>query len=467
MSEKKEFTGFWWLPDNPDLRIPGLLTLVPFSEAYIELQGDLRNIAWGEDFNPPILLGISSNGKFITLERCLLANRTHSFSGFPTARFLVHKVYIGVHFDKPENIHFKNAVVRYVNLDEWANYKSFQAEQSSNPLGFTIQYKQPVTTIANIDEYDIYFGAGWSINESRSRISLIEKASISINSTGSERPIDDFATMVRHFQNFLSLAMGTPTFPTEIISHTEKSKRELKDGKEIYDDIDVYYSAIGWSNDPKRVNWFEMLFTLPEIKDRISLLISNWLKEAEALAPVFNLFFSILYNTTYVESMFLSITQAIETFHRRIYGGKYQEDEEYMGNLYQRFVEVIPKDIDNGFKQSLRNGKLKYANEYSLRKRLQVLINHLIKNNLLFDFIVPKEKAFTFVEKVCNTRNYLTHYDSSLQNKAARGIELYLITMHLRGILEILLLEKIGFECDQIREMINKNQGIKYRLGIE
>jgi hypothetical protein len=33
MLEKQEFTGFWWLPEEPELKISGKLVLDPFKEA--------------------------------------------------------------------------------------------------------------------------------------------------------------------------------------------------------------------------------------------------------------------------------------------------------------------------------------------------------------------------------------------------------------------------------------------------
>ena len=181
---------------------------------------------------------------------------------------------------------------------------------------------------------------------------------------------------------------------------------------------------------------------------------------------MFDLYFSTLYNPhLYTESTFLSLIQAIETYHRRRFGGKYQADKKYKENLYRNFIEAIPESTNRDFKQSLINGKLKYANEYSLRKRLKELIKYLIGNDL--GFLVNKASYKAFINKVYNTRNYLTHYDESLRRKAVKGNELFTLTVRLRAILEIFLLEELGFKPDSIREIILNNRGLRYRLGIE
>src|SRR5574341_1261224 len=198
MFKDQEFKGLWWIPENPEHRVPGQLVVVPFKESHIELQGDLsQDKIWGNVFNPPLILGISSNGKHITLDRCLLTDRTHNFSGFTTSRFFVQKVYIGVHFKSLEEIHFNGIIVRFVNLDDWANYRSFHVEeQGSIPSRITIHYEQPTTITVNTELYDVTLGAGWSLRDGRSEVNLTEKACISIISKESERSFNDFATIV-------------------------------------------------------------------------------------------------------------------------------------------------------------------------------------------------------------------------------------------------------------------------------
>jgi ApeA N-terminal domain 1 len=155
----------------------------------------------------------------------------------------------------------------------------------------------------------------------------------------------------------------------------------------------------------------------------------------------------------------VNLAQCIETYHRRRYGGKYQPDEEYRNDLYRRFIDAIPQDLNGAFRQSLRTGKLWYANEYSLRKRLREISDRLA--SLSISFLNTKEVREKFIEKVCDTRNYLTHYDSDLQANAATGVDLFELKEQLKLLLEISLLEELGFSLDKIKHLIENNQGIK------
>ncbi len=127
-------------------------------------------------------------------------------------------------------------------------------------------------------------------------------------------------------------------------------------------------------------------------------------------------------------------------------------------------MEVIPQDVDNGFRQSLIEGKLKFANEYSLRKRLLELIDR-IAPNVPVGFLASKEGTREFISKVCDTRNYLTHYSPELQYRAAtQASELGKVARQLGVLVEICFLVEIGFGFNAIREMKPNPGRYKYIL---
>ena len=120
MSEKFEFKGIWWLPDKPEEQISGTLRFVAAEGAVLELIGSFKDL---QDMNkilePEIILGISSNGKNITLYKCFETKSTISFPGFQTSSFYGNVVFVGVHFQKAEEIKFNNLSIHYLHLDEW------------------------------------------------------------------------------------------------------------------------------------------------------------------------------------------------------------------------------------------------------------------------------------------------------------------------------------------------------------
>ena len=66
------------------------------------------------------------------------------------------------------------------------------------------------------------------------------------------------------------------------------------------------------------------------------------------------------------------------------------------------------------------------------------------------------ENKKDFIEKVVNTRNYLTHYDEELKEYAVFGEDLYLLTQKLRICAGVCLLKKVGFDSEEIINYFNE-----------
>ena len=153
----------------------------------------------------------------------------------------------------------------------------------------------------------------------------------------------------------------------------------------------------------------------------------------------------------YLQHEFLSIIQAIESYHRRIHNGKYLSDIDYE-KIYDTLVEAISKEVDKDLKESLKQ-KLKYHNEFSLRKRLKEILKKCgVVVNLSNQY--PTE----FVEDVVNTRNFLTHYDKSIEFKVKSGADLYQLVQKLKFILEICFLIELEIPKERIRSLASRNQ---------
>ena len=93
-----------------------------------------------------------------------------------------------------------------------------------------------------------------------------------------------------------------------------------------------------------------------------------------------------------------------------------------------------------------------------MRKRLELLTAH-ITEIVLLKFIEDGNRQKAFAQKVSDTRNYLTHYSPELKEKSASaGKEYYELADKLKVIIEICLLEELGFEANTIHELIKKNR---------
>lgn len=103
--------------------------------------------------------------------------------------------------------------------------------------------------------------------------------------------------------------------------------------------------------------------------------------------------------------------------------------------------ELIKDLIENCHeeKRDWLQGKLMFANEIVLRKRIKRLIKpfkYLFGNNR------NREKL---INRVVDTRNYLTHYDQCLKAKAAEGRDLQILCQKMEVLFQLHFLQLIGF----------------------
>jgi len=227
----------------------------------------------------------------------------------------------------------------------------------------------------------------------------------------------------------------------------------------VYVPVGIFYQQPELPAKIRSLHSLDILFTLDDVHEQLEAYIVNWVNKADRLEPVYDLYFSVLYSQhMYLHSVFLSLAQAIETYHRRTIGGKYQSNAEYQAGLYKKFVEAIPPELDDDFKMSLIMGSLRYANQFSLRKRLRDITGRLAEN-LPIRFIALESRS-EFIERVCKIRNHLTHYDPDEQIDI-EGTELHDLTEKLMVLLEVCLLEELGFGFDAIRAMTSKHRRYK------
>jgi hypothetical protein len=69
----------------------------------------------------------------------------------------------------------------------------------------------------------------------------------------------------------------------------------------------------------------------------------------------------------------------------------------------------------------------------------------------------PETAAEAFIRFARNTRNYYTHYDPAMKNKAAtEGGEMRRLTVQLRAVLETAFLLDLGFPCGEIEDALQR-----------
>lgn len=447
MISEFERKGKWWLPDNPDHKLVGTLTYSPRDGGVLELTDGFAGFeeleAKGWVLPPRIILGVELDGSKITLLHCALKASFIGGGGYATCSFSAQVVCLGAHYATPQEMTFDGLSVYYSHLNEWADQSFFEVEKEGGLSRIT--HRRPKEVLAVIDDrIAVSIGSlrlvSWDYSPPRG-VSVEYDANIGLE-LPHKASLAEYMRVSRIIQVFLALAVGEAVHPLRI---TSTQRIQLADNRTAHLPLEIRYRLPRLPSELRRLSSSDMLFTLADIADRFDSVLNKWFENAVLLEPVYNLYIGTLSTPRMSEEpRFLSLTQAMESFHRRRCGGAYLSRDEYTP-VCERLVESIPESVAEPHRDALKT-RLFYGNEFSFRKRLEAIFD---KHQEVLGLIVEDSKSFVF--EVKQTRNYLTHYDEDIKREGgvADGADLYLLGQKLASVLEICLLAELGFSMDE------------------
>lgn len=446
-----ERAGVWWLPEDHEDRVAGSVSFDPRDGVRLETIGAFRRSWQGpataeEPFTPGVVLGSwGPSSTPITLYRTARIGPVPAPAQPPSSSTLHARcMIVGHHFRSVEDVAFASLRTGFTDLEEWAGHRPFGLE----PPGAT-RYVPMDPVAADVGA----LGARLTVESSLAQggdglrtLRLDHRVLFGIEPE-ERRPLRWYREVLGGLQDLLTLLVGRPVYPrsAEAQVHHGASARS-----------GVFFegglrSPASQGNEPPEglTRPSDVLVDLPAIRPNLPEVLDNYFAKRELLAPVFELFFGALFNPrTYPDFQFLSLAQALETYHRRA-GPEalYMPEDEYLEERYPEILSSLPNSLPKPFREKLKP-TLKYANEWSLRKRLKDLVGAVPVTGIAGD-----DPAF--VERVVDTRNYLTHYTEELEQKAWRGHELMGAVEELRRLLAFLLLRELGLDVGTITAVIS------------
>lgn len=339
--------------------------------------------------------------------------------------------------------------MRYTQLDGWVATSGFDSQLvqvSDDNVGIDVSYRSPEAIVAELPDAKLEISFSWQLREAsplRHERTLAQLSAFVLRFPKST-PLEQTLDYVYQLRNFLGLAVGRPVVPVSVRGNVLPPPNAEADPftrlPPRKPGVKVFYRLGPSVPDTKDVHPAQMLFTLPEARERIETLLNNWFGKQQLLRPVFDLYFGAVYNRhAFLDQRFLSLMQAVETYHRRTSGGTDLPEDEHAER-----VEAILAATPDQFSKWLA-GRLEYSNQLVLRKRLDDVLKKC-------PTIVKKliENRGSFAHRLRLARNYLTHYDESLEDEAPKGMDLYPFAVQLQALVEMCLLVELGFNCDEI-----------------
>jgi len=368
---------------------------------------------------------------------------------FFTYLIVAQLAYIGAHLTDRTSGRYREMHLSVPGFLQWyAPQLDLSAQQDEASAKVTIHLQNDAEkrepTILRSGDARIEFRAGgplvatWQGSE---EVTVRQEALIVI-SFDDERPESDFWKAATLVVNFLTFLWDQRIVVDTIWLTGPQGLRRTVSGEHLESQIEVLYAQPDFEqcrHDSSRMTAprFDSFANFVAVWDR-------WLTTADRFEPVISVYLAVLHGSgsQYATSQFLSISQAIETFHRIKFEGRYMPSGQFKETVLPALVAAIPSGTSPEFVEAIKT-KLTYLNEVSLRSR----VRHLLESKRDTALRLGGEG---FVKDFVNTRNYLVHRSSELRERALEGARLLHLTFQARFLLQVLVLTELGLNDEDI-----------------
>lgn len=377
--------------------------------------------------------------------------------------FRVKYVFRGFHL---KSINKKNITLfgfRIKHLHQWLKSPSFTVQNKKGLKGFRVSYSESLGKWKSLGKDLDFRITRHSISPfNRSEFGeVVLKETVKIELQGKKGSPQSFLTYFQYMKyiiDFFSLATLDLANPSEIFLFGNFGHEKIQG---IYKRPS--YAKMGLTLDTSNQRYeqkkYNILFCEEHLEKKLEFYFKNWINNYKNINTPFALYKSSVYYEEYLEPKFIFMAQSIESYHRFNRIGKYTSDEVYEKTA-EELILKIPNTLERSHRESLGN-KIKYGNEFSLKKRLAGLINE--NKSILETYF--KFKSSNLAQAITNARNALTHHSSDSLPTSAQLSFYHLV---LKTLIELSMLRDIGFNNQRVEEIARnceKYRHLKYRYN--
>jgi len=439
LDDKIEYRGFWYLPSDPENSVVGTVTYYPNEKIVLELIGSFGDSlmdVFKDNKEETILYGKTSDAKDITLLQCRQSFSLNFSARFPILRFTCDYMIVGKHILGLDEKCQYWAMVRIPELTYWChpeaiglNYLNGDGEKdiSRIALSFNIKYRDEENIIDEVqinENTSIVLLRGVNFNESEQRLRpKIEQYTYIEVRKKNTTSIKDLLSDIFMFEQFLSFATLKIVKCSFITLFNQNLYQEVK-GRKYYKAIEVIHPFFDRQNiESKPTKSYDFLFNHTTIKEIYPEILRKWYNEPMELAPIKgHLISSLEKKKVYSSVDFLIVVQAIEGFYRRFRSAKYRKEHNIEGKASSKLHPMLTELLSE-------------FSDIDLLKRNTIDIDAVVDSRIYFSHFMPKTSSL----------------------KAIDGWELLEEARKLRILLLCCVLSLLGFNNDQINDVLNKS----------
>ena len=450
-------TGYFWLPSNPENKIPGVLTIKNGGDIELEIIGlfrdDIDSLNRDDDLSR--IIGHIEDDGLVTLDDCFYTTKNISFGGISKSKVCANKVFSGVAYDEKEEITFNSLSFSVDCFDDWVRISGIIVDNDWDNRTASISYSPPENIQIPLNNgmvLEICFSYTLPGFPNITEAKITQRAYLKIKSP-SLIPLNKFIEVVYKLVNLMCFAIDDIVTLKNVVASSSEIQREYSNGTKHLVPIKIYYPSLPFSKKIAKKTWHQMLFNFHTIKTNIQDVINNWLDAYEVIDPALNLYFSVKTGAQkYVDGKFLALAQGLETYHRRTSNDTIMPPSQF-DDLVSTLVDGCPKNHIDWLQ-----GRLRHGNEINLGQRIKKTIEPFK------DFLGNSNERRKLIRQIVDTRNYLTHYSEDLKDSALTGSELWILCQKMEVIFQLHFLRVIGFNANEIKDVIENSLPMKNKL---
>jgi hypothetical protein len=475
--EKIKLRGKWYLPENPDHKVDGVLTGSEVDGYQLTLCGSVNpkesvgsHLVGESPETVPLIHGDTFAG-LVTLCDVFSAGMKVMHGGAGTLhefRYCPAMFLKGVHVEAGTGqICFSKISSKLSVLCDWIDARVFSdnwlemLKEDRSRLDIKFKFPNDILVYEN-DLYSInlkfvFAAPGRRIGQNDVRIDW--EPYFVIESKGEELPLrgtdgPNYSTIIAALNQFLVVATFGACYPFGIVGYSAQFE-EVPTGdseKTHKTQIEVHRE---YHCTPAKHESQKILFPWKSVADKPSVYFGNWFEIFPMLRGPIALFIdSISRKNSYTPERFFNLVLALEGLHRFKFPEMSVVTETHTDRI-TGIVDAVPPPDKKWLSQ-----KLEYSHEPSLRRRLKDLA---MQFRDVFEWLVgaegnarqKKEWSLKVTGAIADSRNALAH--SLPEPGKDPGIRYY----HLTGIAELLmamhLMKEIGFDDEAISKRMQSN----------
>lgn len=461
MKEELRKSGFFWLPTSPNHRVSGTLLIVDGGRVELELVGSLEPPetfidAYNNNRQPERINGDVESFGYVTLIGCFYRNRNYNLPGqISKSRIHANKAILGASYGEDDPLLFNTLTFSVEGLNEWVGITGFSSTIEPERFSISLNYSLPETISFELHDgiqLDIGFSAStpsFPITQS----ATIEQKTYFKLSSRTPLELDELLNLAFQLTTFVGFGLDATVSLNSVTATADDLVQELGEGRTIPHKLEIIYQSLPFAKEPPKIEWFNMLFGFGAVRERFADVLNNWFSAYENIGPALNLYFSVTNgDQKFLENQFLALAQCLETYHRRTSHEKLMDDE-----VFSSLLETIMQGCPEEHKEWL-TGRLQFGNELSLSQRIKKIITPFK------ELLGNSSQRNALIRSIVETRNYLTHYNQSLEDKASTGRPLWCLCKKMEAIFQLHLLDVIGFSHDEIVSIHSNSNDLQAKL---